>query len=215
MENNLANYIDHTLLAPDATTEAIKKLCAEANEYGFASVCVQPYRVAQAAAELAHTDIMVCTVVGFPHGANGLAKVREAEIAVAHGAEEIDMVINIGAAKDGDWDIVTGEIRAVKEKVGALTVKVILETCLLTKDEIRLACQAAMAAGADFVKTSTGFAGGGATVEDVRLMRETVGTNMGVKASGGIRDRETAMAMLAAGANRLGASSGVKICAKE
>lgn len=208
----LAKYMDHTLLAPQATAQEIEQLCAEAKEYGFASVCVQPYRVALASDLLRDSKVAVCTVVGFPHGANGSAKAVEAANAVQAGATEIDMVLNIGAVKDGDWDVVEKEIRQVKEAVGEHVLKVILETGLLTKDEIVTACRVAQKAGADFVKTSTGFAGSGATVEDIRLMRATVGTAMGVKASGGIRDKETAQAMIDAGATRIGASASVRIC---
>ncbi len=204
--------MDHTLLAPQATAQEIEQLCAEAKEYGFASVCVQPYRVALASDLLRDSKVAVCTVVGFPHGANGSAKAVEAANAVQAGATEIDMVLNIGAVKDGDWDVVEKEIRQVKEAVGEHVLKVILETGLLTKDEIVTACRVAQKAGADFVKTSTGFAGSGATVEDIRLMRATVGTAMGVKASGGIRDKETAQAMIDAGATRIGASASVRIC---
>ncbi len=212
----IASYIDHTLLAPTATREDIARLCEEARTYGFATVCVQPVRVAQAARALAGTGVGVCTVVGFPHGANGgAAKAAEATRAIADGAAEIDMVMNLGAAKDGDWDTVTREIRQVKTAVGTHVLKVILEISELTADEIVAACRAAVAAGADFVKTSTGFASGGATIEAVTLMRRTVGTAARVKAAGGIRDYTAAQAMIAAGADRIGASAGVAICQEE
>jgi len=212
----IASYIDHTLLAPTATQRDIARICEEARTYGFATVCVQPVRVAQAAHALAGTAVGVCTVVGFPHGANGgAAKAAEATRALADGATEIDMVMNLGAAKDGDRDTVTREIAQVKTAVGTHILKVILEISELTEDEIVAACRAAVAAGADFVKTSTGFASGGATVEAVTLMRRTVGTAARVKAAGGIRDYAAARAMIAAGADRIGASAGVAICQEE
>lgn len=208
----LAKYIDHTLLAAQATATEIEKLCTEAKQYGFASVCVQPYRVALAKKILQGSEVAVVTVVGFPHGANGNAKVVEAKKALEDGADEIDMVLNLGALKDGDWQIVGEEIQLVKNAIGEHILKVILETGLLSEEEIVKACQVAQSAGADFVKTSTGFAGSGAQVKDIQLMKETVGDTMGVKASGGIRDRETAQAMIDAGATRIGASASVQIC---
>lgn len=212
----IAAYIDHTLLSPTATREDIARICEEARTYGFATVCVQPVRVAQAAKLLAGTAVGVCTVVGFPHGANGgAAKAAEAARALKDGATEIDMVMNLGAAKDGDWATVAEEIAAVKKAVGAHVLKVIIETSQLTDDEIVAACRAAVQAGADFVKTSTGFTGGGATVEAVALMRRTVGAAARVKASGGVRDYACAQAMIAAGADRIGASAGVAICREE
>lgn len=212
----LASYIDHTLLKPDATAADIRRICREAKQYHFASVCIQPCRVPLAAQELAGSGVAVCTVVGFPHGANGgEAKAAEAARAIRQGASEIDMVISIGAIKDGDWDNVEQEIALVKKSCGGHLLKVILETALLTDAEIVRACQAAQHARADFVKTSTGFNGGGATLHAVALMRQTVGDTMGVKASGGIRDRATAEAMIQAGATRIGASSGVAICEGE
>lgn len=212
----IAAYIDHTLLSPTATREDIARICEEARIYGFATVCVQPVRVAQAAKLLAGTAVGVCTVVGFPHGANGgAAKAAEAARALKDGATEIDMVMNLGAAKDGDWATVAEEIAAVKKAVGAHVLKVIIETSQLTDDEIVAACRAAVQAGADFVKTSTGFTGGGATVEAVALMRRTVGAAARVKASGGVRDYACAQAMIAAGADRIGASAGVAICREE
>ena len=209
----IASCIDHTLLAPDASARAIETLCEEAKAYHFATVCVAPYRVQQAAQALAGSGT---TVVGFPHGANGgPAKAAEASWALAQGATEIDMVQNIGAVKDGAWDMVAKEIRRVRAAIGDVTLKVILETALLTPTEIVNACKLAQEVGADFVKTSTGFAGAGATVANVKLMRDTVGPHFGVKAAGGIRDLATARAMLDAGANRLGVSAGVAIARAE
>lgn len=212
----IASCIDHTLLAPDASARAIETLCEEAKAYHFATVCVAPYRVQQAAQALAGSGVGVTTVVGFPHGANGgSAKAAEASWALAQGATEIDMVQNIGAVKDGAWDMVAKEIRQVRAAIGDVTLKVILETALLTPEEIVNACKLAQEVGADFVKTSTGFVGAGATVANVKLMRDTVGPHFGVKASGGIRDLATARAMIAAGANRLGVSAGVAIARAE
>ena len=208
----LAKYIDHTLLKPDATRAQIEKLCDEARQYGFASVCVNPSRIALVAELLKGTDVTPCCVVGFPLGAiPSESKAAEAAVAVRNGAGEVDMVINIGAAKDGDWALVEADIAAVKAACGAAKLKVIIETCLLTDEEKVSACRAAMAAKADFVKTSTGFSKGGATVHDVALMRGTVGPDMGVKASCGIHNRAEAMAMIDAGASRIGASSGIAI----
>ena len=210
---NLAAYIDHTNLNPAATAEDIKKLCAEAREYGFASVCVNSSRVPLAAALLKCSGVSVCCVVGFPLGAmSSEAKAFEARRAVACGAAEIDMVVNIGLLKDGDVKAAEEDIRAVVEAVPEAAVKVIIETCLLTDEEKIAACRAAEAAGAKFVKTSTGFSTGGATVEDVRLMRKSVSAAVKVKASGGIRDAETARRMIEAGAERLGTSKSIAIC---
>ena len=210
--NNIASYIDHTMLAPQATVSQIRKLCEEAVKYHFASVCVNSCHVALCAELLKGTGVNVCTVVGFPLGAMSTkAKAFEAECAVADGAVEIDMVINVGALKDENWTFVEDDIRAVKKACGGKLLKVILETCLLTDDEIVRACQLSEAAGADYVKTSTGFSKGGATAEAVSLMRKTVGDRLGVKASGGIRDRKSALKMIEAGASRLGCSAGVKI----
>ena len=210
--SELAKYIDHTLLKPDATAAQIRKLCDEAKTYRFASVCVNPCRIALAAQELAGTDVAPCCVVGFPLGAIPTeSKAAETRVAVKNGAREVDMVINIGQAKDGQWDEVEKDIAAVKEACGDAKLKVIIETCLLTDDEKVQACLAAKRANADFVKTSTGFSKGGATVADVRLMRETVGPDMGVKAAGGVHNRAEAEAMLQAGATRIGASSGIAI----
>ena len=207
----LAKYIDHTILKPDATAAQVKKLCDEAKQYGFASVCVNPSRIALAAAELAGTDVTPCCVVGFPLGAiPSESKAAETAVAVRNGAREIDMVIDVGRAKDGDWAYVESDIAAVKAACGdQAKLKVIIETCLLTDDEKVRACLVAKSAKADFVKTSTGFSKAGATVEDVRLMRQTVGPEMGVKAAGGIHNRAEALAMIEAGANRIGASAGI------
>ncbi len=210
---DLARLIDHTLLKADATYNEIERLCTEAREYGFASVCVNPTNISLAVRLLGDSPVKVCTVVGFPLGANTYqVKAAEARDAVASGAAEIDMVINIGALKSGFYNLVYQDIKAVVEAAGsqALT-KVIIETGLLNKEEKIKACLLAQYAGADFVKTSTGFGHGGATVEDVALMRLVTGGGMGVKASGGIRDLAAAEAMVKAGANRIGASAGVKI----
>lgn len=214
--SELATYIDHTLLKPQATEDQIKQLCQEAKTYGFASVCVNPVYVSLANTLLmgSDVDIKVCTVVGFPLGANLTSiKLFEAEQALVDGASEIDMVIAVGILKSENYFWVEKDIRKVVEacQKGQAIVKVIIETCLLTDEEKVKACNIAKAAGADFVKTSTGFLGEGATVADVKLMRETVGDSMGVKASGGIRSYEDAMAMIDAGASRIGASSGIKI----
>ena len=212
----LTSIIDHTLLAADATSAQIARLCQEAREYSFASVCVNSCRVAQARTLLEGCPVKVCTVVGFPLGAMSTrAKADETRSAVEDGADEIDMVINVGYVKDGDWDGVLDDIMAVREACKGKVLKVILETCLLTDDEIVRACRTAVRAGADFVKTSTGFSKGGATVHAVSLMRSTVGADVGVKASGGIRNLETARAMVEAGASRLGCSSGVAIAKGE
>ena len=212
-ERNIATYIDHTLLKANATEAQIRKLCEEAAEYRFASVCVNTCYVPLAAELLKGSGVKTCCVVGFPLGAmSTAAKAFEAADAVENGAEEVDMVLNIGAAKFGDWDYVRNDIGQVVKAVGGKAlVKVIIETCLLSDDEKVLACGAAKEAGADFVKTSTGFSIGGATVEDIRLMREAVGSDMGVKASGGIKTYEDAVAMIEAGATRIGTSSGIAI----
>ena len=205
--------IDHTLLKQDAQPEQIVKLCDEAKQFDFMSVCVNPAYVPLAAKCLEDSDVKVCTVIGFPLGMNlTKTKVEEAVLAVKQGADEVDMVINVGMLKAGNDDYVREEIREIKQAVGHnIILKVIIETCLLNNDEIVRACKAAKEAGADFVKTSTGFSTGGATVEAVRLMRETVGPEMGVKASGGVRTHEDLIAMVEAGANRIGTSSGAKI----
>jgi len=208
----LARLIDHTVLKPDTTEQAIRDLCAEAREYCFASVCVSPVWVPVAADELAGTTPLVCTVIGFPHGANRTAvKAFETRQAVADGADEIDMVLAIAMLKSERYTEVEADIRAVVEAAQGRTVKVILETALLTDEEKVIACVLAQNAGASFVKTSTGFASGGASPQDVALMRRVVGQTMGVKASGGVRSAEDAYAMVEAGATRLGASAGVAI----
>jgi len=212
----LNKYIDHTLLKAVATEKEITKICEEAKQYDFASVCVNPAYVAKCAELLKGSDVEVCTVIGFPLGANTTAvKVYEVKDAIKNGATEVDMVNNIGKVKDGDFTFIEEEIRALKEAAGKNTLKVILETCYLTPEEIEKSCIAAKAAGADFVKTSTGFGTGGAKVEDVALMRKTVGEKMGVKASGGIHSREETLAMIEAGATRIGASAGIKIMEEE
>ncbi|EZP76201.1 deoxyribose-phosphate aldolase [Parageobacillus genomosp. 1] len=213
MENNIAKMIDHTLLKADTTKAQIVKLCEEAKQYGFASVCVNPTWVATAAELLKGTDVKVCTVIGFPLGANTPeTKAFETKNAIENGAAEVDTVINIGALKDGNDELVERDIRAVVDAAkGKALVKVIIEACLLTEEEKVRACQLAVKAGADYVKTSTGFSTGGATVEDVALMRKTVGPSIGVKASGGVRDMQSANAMIQAGATRIGTSSGVAI----
>ncbi len=209
---SLASYIDHTLLKPDATAEAIDALCREAVQHNFASVCVNPVYVAQAVKNMADSGIPVAAVVGFPLGANSSEiKAAETRDVVAQGAREIDMVINVGALKNGDYQRVFRDIEAVVRAAQNYPVKVILETALLTEDQKITACVLAKAAGAAFVKTSTGFGPAGATVEDIKLMRRIVGPNMGIKASGGIRDAATARAMIDAGATRLGASASVAI----
>ena len=215
---NIEKYIDHTLLKPEASAEAIKKICAEAREHGFMSVCVNSCRCELVAKELEGSGVKTCCVVGFPLGAMATeAKAFEALCAVGKGAEEVDMVINIGAAKDGDWGLVEADIRAVVNAAHEghpgkrALVKVIIETCLLTDEEKVKACECSMRAGADYVKTSTGFSTGGATPEDVALMRSVVGDKLGVKASGGVPTPEDAEKMIAAGASRLGTSNGVKL----
>ena len=208
----IARLIDHTVLKPDTTEAQIRELCAEAREYCFASVCVSPVWVPVAAEELAGQPSRVCTVIGFPHGANRTpVKAAETEQAVRDGAEEIDMVLAIGRLKSEQYARVEEDIRAVVRAAGGRTVKVILETALLTDEEKVIACVLAQNAGADFVKTSTGFASGGASPADVALMRRVVGESMGVKASGGIRSAEDAYSMVESGATRLGASAGVAI----
>lgn len=209
---NIAQYIDHTLLKADATVDDIVKLCNEADEHRFAAVCVNPVYIDLAAHILAGSGVRVATVVGFPLGATFTAvKTLETREAIQRKADEIDMVMNIAAARAGQWDAVADDIRQVVAAAAGKTVKVILETAFLTDDEKRRACEAAVAAGAGFVKTSTGFGPGGATAEDVRLMRAAVGDQAGVKASGGIRTRQQAELMIAAGATRLGTSAGVTL----
>ena len=215
MENkNIASIIDHTILKADATKEAVEKICKEAIEYKFASVCINPANVALCAELLKDSRIKVCTVIGFPLGANtSEVKAFETKDAIEKGANEVDMVINIGKLKDKDYDYVKKDIEAVVEAAkGKALTKVIIETCLLTDEEKVKACELAKEAGADFVKTSTGFSTGGSTPEDIKLMRETVGPVMGVKASGGVRSLKDAKAVIENGATRIGASASVAIC---
>jgi deoxyribose-phosphate aldolase len=209
----LARMIDHTILKPEAKKDDIEKLCEEAKTYSFCSVCVNPANVKLAAGLLKGSNVKVCAVIGFPLGASTSAvKAMEAKEAIGAGSAEVDMVMNIGALKSGDDDLCIRDIKAVvAAAAGKAVVKVIIETCLLTDEEKKKACLFAKKAGADFVKTSTGFNKGGATVADVALMRRVVGLEMGVKASGGIKDRQTAEQMIAAGATRIGTSSGVAI----
>ncbi|UCZ55262.1 deoxyribose-phosphate aldolase [Bacillus shivajii] len=209
----LSKFIDHTLLKPDTNKEQIVALANEAKEYGFASVCVNPAWINVSFEILKETDVKVCTVIGFPLGASTPeVKAYETKDAIEKGATEVDMVINIGALKTGDHDLVLRDIKAVVDaaKGNALT-KVIIETSLLTEEEKVKACELSVKAGADYVKTSTGFSGGGASVEDIKLMRKTVGPDIGVKASGGVRDRQGTLAMIEAGATRIGASAGIAI----
>lgn len=211
---NLNQYIDHTLLKPEAKAEQIEKLCHEAIKHKFFSVCINPHNVAQAAKLVNGTGVAVCTVIGFPLGANTTeTKVFETENALKNGATEIDMVINIGAIKSNNWAHVENDIREIKKACGNKILKVILETCLLTDEEKVKACQASEKAGADFVKTSTGFSTGGATFHDVELMRKSVSKHIQVKASGGVKDQATAAKMIELGATRLGTSSGVQLMA--
>jgi deoxyribose-phosphate aldolase len=213
MENNVAKMIDHTLLKADSTKDQVTKICEEAKEFNFASVCVNPGWVKYSAELLQGTDVKVCTVIGFPLGAaTSETKAFETQDAIEKGATEVDMVINIGALKDGNDDLVKQDIQAVTAAAkGKALTKVIIETSLLTDEEKERACKLAVEAGADYVKTSTGFSTGGATVEDIKLMRKTVGPEIGVKASGGVRSVEDAKNMIEAGATRIGASSGVQI----
>ena len=209
---NYNKLIDHTVLKQNATLAEIEKLCKEAIEFDFMSVCINPAYVSKCADLLKDSDVKVCTVIGFPLGANTTAvKVYETADAVKNGADEIDMVINVTMLKDGHYDYVLNEIKAIKEACNGKLLKVILETCLLTDEEVVKACELSVEAGADFVKTSTGFSTGGATVHHVALMRKTVGPNVGVKASGGVRTHEDLLAMVEAGANRIGTSAGCKI----
>ena len=210
---NIAAMIDHTLLKPEATRQQIESLCQEAIEYKFASVCVNPTWVSTAKELLQGSDVMVCTVIGFPFGATtSETKAFETKNAIDHGADEVDMVINIGALKDHNDELVEKDIRAVVEAAkGKAHTKVIIETSLLNKEEKIRACELSVKAGADFVKTSTGFSTGGATAEDIALMRQTVGPDLGVKASGGVRSTEDVQKMIEAGATRIGASSSIAI----
>ncbi len=212
MTQNYAAMIDHTLLKADATRDQVAKICEEAKQYVFASVCVNPTWVKYSAELLAGTEVKVCTVIGFPLGASTSAvKAFETKDAIENGAGEIDMVLNIGALKAGEFDLVRDDIKAVVDAANGTLVKVIMETCLLTDDEKVKACELSVEAGADFVKTSTGFSAGGATAEDIALMRKTVGPDLGVKASGGVRSLEDMNTMIENGATRIGASSGVAI----
>lgn len=209
---NIANKIDHTMLKADATADTIRRYCTEAKEYHFASVCVNSCHVPLVAAELAGTDVKTCCVVGFPLGAMlTSAKAFEASESVKAGAQEVDMVINIGAVKDRNWDLVRSDIKAVVEASKPAIVKVIIETCLLTEEEKIKACELSEEAGAAFVKTSTGFSTGGATADDIRLMKQTVGDRLEVKASGGIRTPEFANELIEAGADRIGAGNGIML----
>ena len=212
---NLASIVDHTLLATDATRADIDRICKEADEYSFASVCVSPIWVKEAAKELKDSKVNVCTVIGFPQGATpSSVKAFETKQAIEDGADEVDMVITVGKLKAGEYDDVEKDIKAVVDAANGKLVKVIIECCLLTDDEKVKACELAKKAGADFVKTSTGFSKWGAKPEDVALMRKTVGKDMGVKASGGIHTKEDAEAMVNAGANRIGASHGMEFVEK-
>jgi deoxyribose-phosphate aldolase len=209
---SLAAYIDHTLLKPEATPDAIRTLCEEARFHGFKSVCVNSGYVSLAASLLDETPVLVCSVVGFPLGAMAsTSKAGEARGAIADGAREIDMVVPVGLVKAGEWESVAADIAAVYAACGDVPLKVIFETCLLDDREKQALCRICRDIGVAFVKTSTGFGSGGATLSDVRLMRASVGESIGVKASGGVRDRETALAMIEAGATRLGTSSGIAI----
>ena len=212
MNPNLAPLIDHTLLKPDATVAQINQLCMEAKEYGFYAVCINPYWISTAKSILAGSAVKICTVAGFPLGANiPKSKAHEASIAIQAGADEIDMVMNIGAALENHWNFIEHEIHEVVSVSRQHPVKVILEICLLSEEQIQEACKAAARAGAAFVKTSTGFSHGGDTQKAVRLMRESILPTMGVKASGGIKTAADALSMIEAGANRLGTSSGVAL----
>lgn len=212
-EKKLASYIDHTILKPDVLTFDIKKLCEEAVEYSFATVCINPFHVGSAKKFLAGTGIKVCTVVGFPLGATTKeVKAYEASRAIENGAHEIDMVINISALKEGNYDYVEKDIKSVYEACkGKALLKVIIETCLLEYEQKIKACEISVASGADFVKTSTGFSKSGAIISDIKLMKKTVGDSIGVKASGGIRDLKQMIEMIEAGATRIGTSSSVSI----
>jgi deoxyribose-phosphate aldolase len=211
-QDDVAKYIDHTVLAANATRDKIETICKEADKYKFASVCVNSCWVPLCVKLLEKSEVKVCTVVGFPLGAMSTeSKALEAKTAVKAGAEEVDMVINIGYLKNHDDDLVQDDIAKVKEACGKALLKVIIETCLLTEEEKVRACRLAKASGADYVKTSTGFSTGGATVEDIKLMRKAVGPDLGVKASGGVRTYADALAMIEAGATRVGASSSIAI----
>ena len=210
---DLAKYIDHTILKPEATSQDIERLCSEATEHKFAAVCVNPCYVKLAVGLLVGTGVKVATVIGFPLGANlSVVKAFEAQQAILHGADEIDMVINIGAAKQAQWEVVLDDIRKVVAGADGHHVKVIVETALLTEEEKRKVCNIVLHSGAHYIKTSTGFSTGGATVNDIKLFKTIVGEKIGIKASGGVRTRGDAEEMIAAGASRLGTSAGVSLC---
>ena len=212
---NYNKMIDHTVLNADTPLETVKRICDEAMEYGFASVCINPCHVAYCADYLKDSDVNVCTVIGFPLGANTSAvKAFETKDAIANGADEIDMVMNIGALKDKNYDLVRDDVKAVVEAANGTLVKVILETCLLTEDEIKKACELCVEAKADYVKTSTGFSTRGATIEDVRIMKEAVHGKAKVKAAGGVRTPEDMVKIVAAGADRIGTSAGCSLVKK-
>lgn len=212
---NYNKMIDHTVLKADTPLETVKRICDEAMEYGFASVCINPCHVAYCADYLKDSDVNVCTVIGFPLGANTSAvKAFETKDAIANGADEIDMVMNIGALKDKNYDLVRDDVKAVTEAANGTLVKVILETCLLTEDEIKKACELCVEAKADYVKTSTGFSTRGATIEDVRIMKEAVHGKAKVKAAGGVRTPEDMVKIVAAGADRIGTSAGCSLVKK-
>ena len=212
---NYNKMIDHTVLKADTPLETVKSICDEAMEYGFASVCINPCHVAYCADYLKDSDVNVCTVIGFPLGANTSAvKAFETKDAIANGADEIDMVMNIGALKDKNYDLVRDDVKAVVEAANGTLVKVILETCLLTEDEIKKACELCVEAKADYVKTSTGFSTRGATIEDVRIMKEAVHGKAKVKAAGGVRTPEDMVKIVAAGADRIGTSAGCSLVKK-
>lgn len=212
---NYNKMIDHTVLKADTPLETVKRICDEAMEYGFASVCINPCHVAYCADYLKDSDVNVCTVIGFPLGTNTSAvKAFETKDAIANGADEIDMVMNIGALKDKNYDLVRDDVKAVVEAANGTLVKVILETCLLTEDEIKKACELCVEAKADYVKTSTGFSTRGATIEDVRIMKEAVHGKAKVKAAGGVRTPEDMVKIVAAGADRIGTSAGCSLVKK-
>lgn len=212
---NYNKMIDHTVLKADTPLETVKRICDEAMEYGFASVCINPCHVAYCADYLKDSDVNVCTVIGFPSGANTSAvKAFETKDAIANGADEIDMVMNIGALKDKNYDLVRDDVKVVVEAANGTLVKVILETCLLTEDEIKKACELCVEAKADYVKTSTGFSTRGATIEDVRIMKEAVHGKAKVKAAGGVRTPEDMVKIVAAGADRIGTSAGCSLVKK-
>ena len=212
---NYNKMIDHTVLKADTPLETVKRICDEAMEYGFARVCINPCHVAYCADYLKDSDVNVCTVIGFPLGANTSAvKAFETKDAIANGADEIDMVMNIGALKDKNYDLVRDDVKAVVEAANGTLVKVILETCLLTEDEIKKACELCVEAKADYVKTSTGFSTRGATIEDVRIMKEAVHGKAKVKAAGGVRTPEDMVKIVAAGADRIGTSAGCSLVKK-